>query len=226
MSKVLKNQGYHLVAYILLGGLLYLVVRYLPESHNRVWGLSACWWLAISWIFAGAHQFYIVFNWRLELHHKKISAWFGKAAFPIYRTVFYILGSTRMLLLIPVSIATYGTLPIPYEVSIALIIVTTPFILWACYSTVFYFGLNRLVGADHFDPKYRGGTLEKRGIFKYIPNSMYTVALLMIYHPGLICHSTLGLIGAAVQHAFVWTHYFCTEKPDMQVIYGAKGEKP
>lgn len=171
MSKILKNQGYHLLVYILLGGMLYVAVRYLPESGSRVWGLSACWWLAISWIFAGAHQVYVVFNWRLELHHRKISAWFGKVAFPIYRTVFY-------------------------------------------------FGLSRLVGADHFDPKYRGGSLETRGIFKYIPNSMYTVALLMFYHPGLLCHSTLGVVGAAAQHALVWTHYFCTEKPDMKEIYG------
>lgn len=189
MSKVLKNQGYHLFVYIAISALLYLAVRYLPESHNQVWGLSACSWLAVSWILAGVHQLYI-------------------------------LASLRMLTLIPIALATPDTLPVPYAVSIALIIVTTPFILWACYSTIAYFGLSRLCGADHFDPEYRGGSLEKRGIFKYIPNSMYAVAMLMIYHPGLICHSTLGLIAPATQHAFLWTHYFCTEKPDMREIYG------
>jgi len=220
MSKVLRNQGCQLLIYILLSGLLYLAIYYLPESRNRIWGLSACGWLAISWIVAGIHQFYIVFCWRMEFFHQKISAWLGKAAFPVYRAGFYILAAVRLLPLIPVSLATTDTLPIPYAVSIVLIVVTTPFILWAVYSTIAYFGLSRLCGADHFDPKYRGGILEKRGIFKYIPNSMYTVAMLMIYHPGLICHSTLGLIAAAAQHLFLWTHYFCTEKPDMKEIYG------
>jgi hypothetical protein len=223
MRKVLKNQAYHLLAYVLLGALLYLAVRYLPESHNRIWGLSACGWLAISWILAGVHQFYIVFCWRMEFHHQKIGAWLGKAAFPVYRAGFYIIATARLLPLIPISLATTYTLPVPYAVSIVLIIVTTPFILWACYSTIAYFGLSRLCGADHFDPEYRGGALEKRGIFKYIPNSMYAVAMLMIYHPGLFWHSTLGLIAAAAQHAFLWTHYFCTEKPDMKEIYGTKG---
>ena len=95
MSKVSKSQGYHLLAYILLSALLYLAVRYLHESHNRVWGLSACGWLAISWILAGVHQFYIMFCWRMEFFHKKISAWLGQAAFPVYRAGFNILATAR-----------------------------------------------------------------------------------------------------------------------------------
>ena len=49
---------------------------------------------------------------------------------------------------------------------------------------------------------------------------MYTVILLLLYHPGLFFESKLGLIAAACHHCFVWFHYVCTEKPDMGEIYG------
>jgi hypothetical protein len=58
-----------------------------------------------------------------------------------------------------------------------------------------------------------------RGIFRYVPNSMYTVVLLAIYYPGLALQSWPALFVAATHHAFVWCHYFCTEKPDMKEIY-------
>lgn len=83
-----------------------------------------------------------------------------------------------------------------------------------------YFGITRPFGADHFDPAYRRAPLETRGIFKYVPNSMCVVVLLVLYHPGLLWHSSLGLVAAASHHAFVWCHYFCTERPDMREIYG------
>ena len=149
-------------------------------------------------------------------------AWFGPAGFTIFRIGFVAFASCRLLLLIPISMATAETASVPRTLSVGLIVVTTPFILWGLYSVFAYFGANRAFGADHFDPAYRQGILEKRGIFKYIPNSMYTVVLLALYHPGLLWHSWPGLIAAGAHHALVWTHYFCTEKPDMKEIYGAR----
>ena len=104
---------------------------------------------------------------------------------------------------------------------IILIVVTTPLILWAIYSVLFYFSINRAFGADHFFPEYKNKSLEKRGTFKYIPNSIYTVLLLLLYHPGLFYGSALGLVTALIHHLFVWTHYYCTEKPDLKEIYGS-----
>jgi len=32
---------------------------------------------------------------------------------------------------------------------------------------------------------------------------------------------TLAALAAALfQHACIWVHYYCTEKPDMELIYG------
>ena len=48
------------------------------------------------------------------------------------------------------------------------------------YCAAVYFGITRASGADHFIPSYRDKNLEKRGIYKYIPNVMYTVVLLAL----------------------------------------------
>ncbi|MDH5681321.1 MAG: phosphatidylethanolamine N-methyltransferase family protein, partial [Spirochaetota bacterium] len=77
-----------------------------------------------------------------------------------------------------------------------------------------------LTGQDHFDGSYAQKGLELRGIFKYIPNSMYTVLFLALYHPGLYWDSLPGLLIALCHHIMVGAHYFCTEKPDMKEIYG------
>ena len=138
----------------------------------------------------------------------------------MFRVGFVVFGSIRFLTLVPVSAATSDTLPMPPLPAMALIVVTTPFILWGLYSVVVYFGITRAFGADHFDPSYRTLGLEKRGIFRFIPNSMYTVVLVLLYHPGLLFLSLPGLVLALGHHVLVWTHYFCTEKPDMQAIYG------
>lgn len=220
MRKVLYRQGYHLLAYVLLGALLYWIALQFPERDNRARNLSAFEWIAVSWILAGLFQSWIMLFWRLELYHGAISRRLGKAGFTVFRAGFITLGSLRFLTLIPIAALSAAPGSMPGYLTVPLIVVTTPFILWGLYSVFFYFGANRAFGADHFDPAYRNGTLETRGIFKYIPNSMYTVVLLALYHPGLFFHSPLGLFAAAAHHALVWTHYYCTEKPDMRFIYG------
>jgi len=220
-GKLFKNQGYHLLAWVFLGGLLYMESRRFAGSGTaHIWGCSAKEWLLLSWVFAACHQGWVWFFWRLELYRGQISAWFGSGGFLVYRTGFVLFASVRMFSIIPISLATAETLHTPKWLSLGLVIITTPFIIWGLFSVVAYFGIKRAFGADHFDEKYRGGTLEKRGIFRYVPNAMYTVVLVALYHPGLLLSSRLGLAAALAHHLFVWTHYFCTERPDMREIYG------
>ncbi len=220
---VLHRQGVHLLAWLLAGALLWMSMRVFPPGQARVWGLDTEGWMVLSWLAAGCHQGWIVLNWRLEFFHGRISAWLGRAAFPVFRAGFILFALGRFIPLFPVSMATDFSLPLPRAVALGLIVVTTPPILWTLYCVLVYFGFNRLVGADHFDPAYRGAALETRGIFGYIPNSMYTVLFLAAYHPGLLWHSRPALFLAAMHHALVWCHYFCTEKPDMRAIYGGRG---
>ncbi len=84
-------------------------------------------------------------------------------------------------------------------------------LFWGVYSVFFYFGVNRAMGSDHFRMEVRQKPLEGRGAFRFVPNSMYTLVLLALYHPGLFYESSFGLLLAPLQHMFVWTHYFCTE---------------
>ena len=220
MDRVFKGQGYHLAAYIVLGAVLYLAVILLPQGHSVRWGLSTAEWIALSWVLAGIHQAWIAFFWRAELYLGKISAWFGSAGFGYYKTGYVVFGLARLLCVIPISRSSAHTDAIPPLVSVTLIVLTTPLILWVAYSFAFYFGFDRAAGADHFDPAYRDKPMETRGAFRYFRNPAYTLGLLLLYHPGLFWHSSLGLVAAAVHHAFVWVAYFCSEKPDLEAIYG------
>ena len=222
MKKILQYQGYHLLAFLLLGGLLYYTTLAYPDGEAPAGKLSTSQWIWFSWIFAGIFQFWVAFFWRLELYGSRISACLGPAGFPIYRAGYVVFGLLRLLPIIPIALTSRDTATVPAWFSLPFLAVTIPLSLWGLYCATFYFGITRASGADHFDTAYRSAALEKRGIYKYIPNVMYTVVLLAIYHPGLVCQSAPGLVAAAAHHAFVWVHYFCTEKPDMREIYGQR----
>ena len=218
-GKILERQGYQLGAYLILGGLLLYGGRRLSNDAHIFAGFSALQWMAVSWLLAGVFQFWIAFFWRLELYGKHISRRLGPAGFIVFRIGFVILGAARFLMLVPVALSTRNTMDLPDYLRFFLIIVSTPGIVWAAYGALFQFGFKRATGADHFDPAYRTAALESSGIFKHMRNPMYAIVLLVLYHPGLLWQSAPGLLLAAAHHAFVWVHYFCTEKPDLTEIY-------
>lgn len=226
MEKALRGQGRHLLAYLAIGAVLLLAASQLADADDRAWGRSAFTWVTISWVLAGLHQAWVAFFWRSELYLGQVRAWLGEAGFPVYRAGFFVLGPARLLTVVPISLATEDTLPIPRALAVALIVVSTPFILWTFWSFLAYLGMDRAVGADHFDPAWRGASLETRGIFRYVRNPAYAVGLLILYHAGLVWMSGLGLVAAAAHHAFVWCHYLCSERPDMREIYGEKAVQP
>ncbi len=220
MQRILRRQGYHLLAFAAVGTGLDLFVGTFAAHQNQIWGLSARGWTLFSWVAGFLFQTWIVLIWRLEYHYRWGTSVFGSAAFTVHRVGFVFLGAGRFLALIPIALSTAGTLRVPRPLTTTLIVLSTPAIVWGLYSVVRYFGLNRAFGADHFDPDCRQRPLENRGVFRYIPNGMYTIVLLLVYHPGLAAHSTPALVAGLAHHLLVWCHYFCTEKPDMQLIYG------
>ncbi len=88
---------------------------------------------------------------------------------------------------------------------------------WLGISTAawFYAGL----GADQFIEDHRHRGLCRRGIFRYVPNSMYIVGFLCLWAPAIASASRAGLLLAAFNQIYTWVHYFCTERPDMRRIY-------
>ena len=87
------------------------------------------------------------------------------------------------------------------------------------YSVKKYFGFLRAAGADHFDPKYRGLPFENRGIFKWTPNAMYVFAIGIPFSFAVATGSQSMFVVAIYTYIAIWLHYFCTEKPDIKVIY-------
>jgi hypothetical protein len=221
LQKIFKYQIYHLAAYLSLGAFL---IRYSGADKGAAFaGFNAFEWVALSWIVAGLFQGWILLFWRLELYGGKIGKWFGGNGFMLFRVGFVLLGGLRFLSLIPIAYLSRDTLPLNPVLKLVLIAGTTPLILWGLYSVIVFFKINRAFGADHFFPEYRNMLLERRGIYKYISNSMYTVVLLVIYHPALLYESAPGLLAAFVHHLLVWVHFFCTERPDMEQIYAKRG---
>ena len=78
----------------------------------------------------------------------------------------------------------------------------------------------RATGIDHFDPNYKNIPFEKRGIFKWTSNAMYTFATAVFFGFAIFAGSKATLIFAAYTYISAWLHYFCTEKEDFKVIYG------
>jgi len=53
---------------------------------------------------------------------------------------------------------------------------------------------------------------------------MYSFAFLGLWSIALLLRSQAALSLALFQHAYVWVHFYCTEAPDLDLIYAA-GEK-
>jgi protein-S-isoprenylcysteine O-methyltransferase Ste14 len=94
--------------------------------------------------------------------------------------------------------------------------------LYLMYSIARYFGFERAFGIDHFDTSYTGKPLVKEGVFRYTSNGMYVFGLLILWIPGVLFSSLTALAAALFSHIYIWVHYFCTEKPDMNFIYGQR----
>ena len=98
------------------------------------------------------------------------------------------------------------------------VLIFIPFI-YTLYSIKKYFGFLRAAGADHFDPKYRNMPFEKRGIFKWSSNAMYTYGLAIPFAFAVATGSQSMFVVAIYTYISIWLHYFCTEKEDFKVIY-------
>ena len=59
--------------------------------------------------------------------------------------------------------------------------------IYTMYSVKKYFGFMRATGIDHFDPSYKDKPFEKRGIFKWSSNAMYTFAIAIFFGFAIFC---------------------------------------
>lgn len=218
--KVLKYQIWHVMAIlILLFGIKQMVLFDEAIFNGSFWGLHTKEWFIIAVAIPIIHQIYVVLCWRFELYYKALTKLFGKKAFKMYQIGFFILFVGRFLLLIVLALSNKNTISLNPIGKYSLLAVFTLVGLYAFYSVKTYFGLDRAAGLDHFDKSVSKLPFVKKGIFKYTENGMYKYAFLIFYIPGLVYESKAALLVALYSHIYIWVHYFCTELPDIKVIY-------
>ena len=221
MRLLLERQGRHLLLLVALVGGITGLADHVDAWEGQYRGLSTPTWFGLALGSAVVHQGWVWLCWRVELHTGWLTRTFGPAGFRLYATGFALLVATRFFLLIAVAAANLQTLQISETLLDLIATALLVPIVYLFYSVARYFTFRRAVGIDHFDLSYRTKPLERRGIFRWTRNGMYTFGVLLVWLPGLYAASKAALLAALFHHAYIWVHYVCTELPDMRRVYGA-----
>ena len=215
LSFFFKNQIWHIGGLLLLFYLGNQIVDF-ENNFNMFFGISVKNWFLFSMMTPLLHQSYVWLCWRSELCWKTISTTIG---FKAYAVIFIIIMILR-LFSIGLCFADYGSWFNPGWIAWSIsVLIFIPFI-YTIYSIKKYFGFIRATGIDHFDLNYKNIPFEKRGIFKWSSNAMYTFAVAVFFGLAISAGSKAMFVFAAYTYIGGWLHYFCTEKEDFKVIYG------
>jgi hypothetical protein len=222
MKKIFEKQPLHLLFLMLLLVGVFLFSNLSGFRKGELWGVETITWLYWLVGVTVAHQVFVWFCWRTELYAGWLSRGFGHRAFAIYSLIFFLLIVSRPIFMTFLAIANRSTISINHTIGVILVILLAAPSIYLMYSIARYFGFKRAFGVDHFDHSYRGKPLVKKGIFRYTSNGMYVFGLLILWIPGILFASLTALAAALFSHLYIWVHYFCTEKPDMDSIYGQR----
>ena len=209
-----KHQIWHLGGTIVF---FYIGFQFVDLSNNTntFLGISAFKWFLVAMTIPLVHQTYVWICWRSELCWKSISNTIG---FKGYVIIFFILIISRLTAIV-LCFVDYGSLYKPGWLAWILGLILFIPGVYTMYSVKKYFGFLRAAGADHFDPKYRNLPFENRGIFKWTPNAMYVFAIGIPFSFAVATGSQSMFVVAIYTYISIWLHYFCTEKPDIAIIY-------
>ena len=222
LKEIFEKQLLHLLYLMLLLAGLFLFSKLDGFDKGKLWGVETITWFYLLVGITVLHQVFVWFCWRTELYAGWLSRWFGHRAFAAYAVLFFLLIISRPLFITLLAIANRDTIPMNHMFKVILVILLAAPSLYLMYSIARYFGFERAFGIDHFDPSYRRKPLVKKGIFRYTSNGMYVFGLLILWIPGVLFSSLTALAAALFSHIYIWVHYFCTEKPDMNFIYGQR----
>jgi len=187
---------------------------------GQIWGVTTPVWLWLAVALAIAHQVYVWFCWRTQLHGSWLTRVLGKSGFPVYAAGFSILGISRVAAVFVLAISNRDTLPADLTALRVLAVIALIPAAYLFYSVKRYFSFQRAFGIDHFDASYRSLPFVRKGIFRFTRNGMYIYGFLLIWVPAL-WYASLAALGAALfNHVYIWVHYYSTELPDMKRIYG------
>ena len=204
------GQWLHTVCLVSLLALVRAVWTYLGEPYPIVF------WTAVS--FPIAHQVYVWVAWRLELSSSAMSKTIG---FGGYVACFFLLFGGRFISLFALAWMDRDSLHLQTLPRIALAGILTLLGVYAMYSVMRFFGMARAAGADHFDTRYRDMPFVREGIFRFTSNGMYLYAFFLFWAIAVGFNSSASLAVAGFSHAYIWVHFYATEKPDMDYLYSS-----
>jgi hypothetical protein len=204
------GQGLHAACLVFLIAVVWVIWTYLGEPFP-VW-----FWIAVS--FPVLHQVFVWVAWRFELLSSAVSNTIG---FRGYLACFFLLFGGRFLSLLALAWMDRGSLQLQILPQIAVTTILAVLGFYAMYSVMRFFGMARAAGADHFDPQYRSMPFVREGIFRFTSNGMYLYAFLLFWAIAVGFNSSAALAVAAFSHAYIWVHFYATEKPDMDFLYSS-----
>ena len=222
MKKLFQNQLSHFVFLLIsFWAIAFICDNYPVYLAGELWGVSTKCWLYIAIGSPIIHQIYVLVCWRLELYSQTISKTFGDKGFVLYKVGFAVLILSRPITLTLLAISNANTLSLnPYVSYLIAMLLSIP-AAYLFYSVKKFFGMDRAFGADHFEPeKAKTLPMVNKGVFKYTSNGMYVFGFLILWVPGFLFLSKAALLIALLNHVYIWIHYYYTEKPDMDFIYG------
>ena len=218
-----KGQLLHLLLLVVLLVVVGLLVKFLSLQEGQCLGVTTQTWFIVALAVPIIHQIYVWLVWRSELCFGMVSRKLGPTGFLIYQAVFMVLLLSRPLTVTLLAISDHDTVKIPLAARIVTSVVLAIPTIYTLYSVVRYFGISRACGIDHFDPSYRDLPMVREGIFRFTGNAMYTFAFLLLWAIAVAGASWAAFVVTMFSHAYIWVHYFCTERPDMRLIYEHEG---
>ncbi len=222
MLKILQYQHWHLLWLIVLAILLRKVSQLDLTVLQGSWILNTSQWLLLAFLIPVIHQVYVLLCWRSQLYYQYITKTFGSKGYVLYKVGFALLIALRPITVLALAYSNRSSLEMNQTIAILISALLGMISIYLAYSIRTYFGFDRAIGIDHFQPdRYREMPLVKDGIFRFTPNAMYVFGFLALWIPGLLLNSKAALYMAAFNHFYIWIHYFFTERPNMQVIYNS-----
>ena len=220
LPDLLEGQPQHLAIALLMTLGAFSLLRDSPGAS--LFGLSAVFWAKLSIFLALAHQIIVALVFRLQLHRNWLTERFGERDMRVWAMISLPLLLARPLALILVAWADTALITGFETIEVLIGLALLALASWALHSTIVYFTLPRAMGGDHFRDDYAEMPLVTKGIFEFTQNGMYGVAFLGLWAIAFLFGSWNALIVALFQHAYIWVHFYCTEKPDMEWIYGTR----
>lgn len=217
MRKILEGQVFQ-TTFALVG--IFIFIALVGEHGNIDRSL-----LVLAVLSSLAHQLWVAFFWRVQLHTDLFRG-AETTAFAVYRVGFVLLALLRGAAIVLVSFLDTGSLALPATLTIGVAALLLALSAYGMYSVIRYFGVNRAFGSDHFFPEVRSLGFVRKGVFRFTSNGMYSVTVLFIYIVPVLLQSEVGIGMALFHHLHLWIHYFCTERIDLDAIYGHGSTTP